>query len=363
MKTTLIEGLTQSGLESFLTQRQYNALYWPSFFPLKNVATLDSYTLIGDVGSRIAASVISYNASSPEHGRKAIRKQHFDIPKIAIKRTKDEKDIIAQRTTAVTLGQNAVIDDYFNDIEYVSDSCQAKIEEMALSFLSKTTYQLTTTNNPLGIVNEEVIDSGMPSANKKTVAVVWSTGNASSMTPIADIKAVVKAGRAKGHTFSRIVMNADAFDLITGSTEFQTACKSMIVGQSLILGSIGIESANAVLSALGLPTISLINTSVGIEDKSGVITYSNPWDTNHVLFIPSNGVGFSCGSMHNGPIAEELIKPAGVLQAKRGNVLVSVKEGFDPISVTTKGECNVFPSWTNVDRCYSLYIANTSTWA
>ena len=111
-----------------------------------------------------------------------------------------------------------------------------KLKKWLCRFFPRPTYQLTTTNNPLGIVNEEVIDSGMPNANKKTVAVVWSTGNASSMTPITDIKAVVKAGRAKGHTFSRIIMNSDAFDLITGSTEFQTACKSMIVGQSLILG-------------------------------------------------------------------------------------------------------------------------------
>ena len=61
MKTTLIEGLTQSGLESFLTETIQCALL-AIVFPFENVATLDSYTLIGDVGSRIAASVISYNA-------------------------------------------------------------------------------------------------------------------------------------------------------------------------------------------------------------------------------------------------------------------------------------------------------------
>ena len=359
MKTPIIEGLTQSGIESYLAARQYEALYWPNFFPLKPVNSLDGKTLIGAVGSRVAAHVISYDAKAPEATRKAISTKYFDIPKVAVKRVKTEKEILEHQITKAIQGQNAVIEDYFNDIDFVFDSAQGRMEWFALQALSLTKMQLSTTNNPQGIVNETVIDFGMPAANKKCAAVVWSTGNAATMTPIADFKAVVKAGRAKGITFSKALMNPDAFDLITGCAEFQTAAKSLLIGESQILGMMGLDTANKILTALRLPTISLIETSVGIEAKSGVVTQVNPFDVNHVTFIPD----LACGNMYSGPIAEELEKPMDVIQAKKANVLISIKKEFDPVSVTTKGECNVFPSWANVDRCFSLYTQHTSTWA
>ena len=357
MKTPIIEGLTQGKLDSYLKERQYSALYWPTLFPLKTVNSLDAKTLIGDVGSRIAAFVISYNAKAPEATRKSIETKHFDIPKVAVKRTKSEKEILDHAITRAIQGNDAVIEDYFNDASFVYDACNGRMEEMALSFLSKTTYQLTTTNNPQGIVNETVIDSGMPTANKKAVSVAWSVANAATMKPITDFKAVVKSARALGISFSKALMNPDTYDLITGSTEFQTAA-SKLIGEGQALGFMPYDMTNRVFTALNLPPIAVISTSVGIEAKDGTVTYSNPWDANYVLFIPDTNMG----NMYNGPIAEELEKPLDVLQSKKGNILISVKKQNDPASVTTKGECNAFPSWVNVDRCFSLYIADT-TWA
>jgi hypothetical protein len=359
MKTPIIEGLTQEGLVSYLTARQYEQMYWPNFFPLQNVNSLDGKTLIGSVGSRVAAHVISYDSKAPEAGRKAIELKYFDIPKTAQSRVKSEKEILEHAITRAVQGPNAVLDDYFNDIDFVFDSCNARMEWFALQSLSLTKIQLSTTNNPQGIVNETVVDFGMPSANKKVVAVVWSTGNKASMTPIVDIKAVVSAARSAGVTFERILMHPDVFDLLTGSTEFQNACKSLLVGESTVLGMLGVETANKVLTALRLPPITLIETSVGIEAKSGTVTQVNPFSSTHVVFLPSGLIG----NMYNGPIAEELEKPLDVLQAKRSNVLVSIKKDFNPVKIVTKGECNVFPSWPSVDRCYNMYIPSASTWA
>lgn len=360
MKTPLIEGISLAGLVAYLKARQYEALYWPTFFPIKNVNALDGKTIIGDVGSRVAAHVISYDAKAPEASRKSITTQFFDIPKIAVARKKTEKEILEHYVTKSLRGIDPVVEDYFNDIDYCHDAVQGRIEWLVLQALSLTKLQLTYTNNPMGIVNETVIDFGMPSANKKVATgAVWSVANAATMTPIADIKAVVKAGRAKGIYFQKILMHPDAFDYMTGSTEFQNACKSLLVGESVVLGQLGVDTANKVLTALRLPPITLIETSVGIENKAGSVTEANPWDVNHVTFIPS----IVLGSLYNGPIAEEIEKPADVLQAKKGNVLLSMKKEFDPVSVVTKGECNAFPSWPSIDRCFSLYINSTSTWA
>lgn len=359
MKTPIIEGFTQAGLESYLNARQYAALYWPTIFPLKPVNRLDGTTIIGDSGNRVAAHVISFDASAPKATRKELVKRYFDIPKSAISRVKSEKEILEHTITRALRGNDAVLEDYFNDVDFVYDAVQARLEWFALQAISLTKIKLSTTNNPMGIVNEEYVDFGMPTANKKTVAVVWSTANAATMTPIVDFKNVVKAARTAGVKLAKVLVSPDAFDLITGSTEFQTAAKSLVAGESLVLGNLTLDIVNSVLKALRLPELVIVDTSVAIEDAAGNITNANPFDANHVTFIPQ----VNLGSMFNGPIAEEIEKPEEVIQSKRSNVLISVKKTFDPVNVITKGEANAFPSWPMVDKCYSLYTNNASTWA
>jgi hypothetical protein len=359
MKTPIIEGFTQAGLESYLNARQYAALYWPTLFPLKPVNRLDGTTIIGDSGNRVAAHVISFDASAPKATRKELVKRYFDIPKSAISRVKSEKEILEHTITKALRGNDAVLEDYFNDVDFVYDAVQARLEWFALQAISLTKIKLSTTNNPMGIVNEEYVDFGMPTANKKTVAVVWSTANAATMTPIVDFKNVVKAARTAGVKLAKVLVSPDAFDLITGSTEFQTAAKSLVTGESLVLGNLTLDIVNSVLKALRLPELVIVDTSVAIEDAAGNITNANPFDSNHVTFIPQ----VNLGSMFNGPIAEEIEKPEEVIQSKRSNVLISVKKTFDPVNVITKGEANAFPSWPMVDKCYSLYTNNASTWA
>jgi len=357
MKTPIIEGVTQAGLESYLTARQYDALYWPTFFPVKDVNSLDGKTLIGAEGSRVAAHVISYNAKAPEAGRKALSTQYFDIPKIAQSRRKTEKEILEHAITRSLRGQDAVIEDYFNDVDFVYDSAQARMEWYALVALSTTKLQLSTTNNPQGIVNETVIDFGMPSANKKCPSVVWSTGNVATMDPITDFLAVVKAARAKGITFARMLMTSDTYDLMVPATLFIKYFANPAL--SGVTNPITLDAVNRLLTGYRIPPITIVDTSVGIEAKSGAVTATNPWSTTHVTFIPE----VQCGNMFNGPIAEQINRPDGVLLSKRGNVSISIRTESNPVSVLTKAECNVFPSWPNVDRCYSLYTGHTSTWA
>jgi len=356
MKTLIIEGVTQAGLESYLAARQYDELFWPTFFPTKDVDRLDGKTLIGAVGSRVAAHVISYNAKAPEAGRKTLTTLNFDIPKISQSRRKTENEILEHRITKALRGQNAVIEDYFNDIDFVFDSAQARKEWYTLQALSGTKIQLTTTNNPQGIVNEAVIDFGMPTANKVTVSVIWSTGNVATMDPIADFKATIKSARAKGITFARILMTSDSFDLMQAATLF----KAYFLNVNLnVTAPINLETINTLLGSYRLPPITLIDTSVGIEAKTGIVTATNPWKVDHITFVPE----IKCGDMFSGPIAEQLEPPDGVLLSMKGDVSMSIRREYNPVSVLTKAECNVFPSWTNVDRCYNLYTAHATVWA
>lgn len=359
MKTPIITGFSQAGLESYLNERQYEALYWPTLFPVKPVNSLDAKTIIGESGNRVAAFVISYDAKAPEASRKTIATKYFDIPKIALSRRKTEKEILEHAITRALRGNDAVLEDYFNDIDFCYDAAQARMEWLALQAVSLTKIQLSTTNNPLGIINEVAVDFGMPTANKKTVSVIWSSDNAATMKPITDFKTVVKAARAKGITFRKILMHPDAFDLIIASTEFQTYAKALIVGESSGLGVETLGILNTVLRSLRLPEVALIETSVDIENAAGSRTSVNPFDADHVVFVPNTPLG----NMYSGPIAEEIEKPENVLQQKKGNVLVSIQKEWNPVAVVTKGESNSFPSWPSVDKCYNLYTADASTWA
>jgi hypothetical protein len=352
MKTQITEGLNQQTVDAYLEKRVYDALYWPTFFPLKNVNSLDAKTLIGAEGSRVAAHVISYNSKAPEATRKVMSTLSFDIPKTAQSRVKDEKQILEHAITKAIQGQNAVIEDYFADLDFVQDSCAAREEWFALQALSLTKIQLSTTNNPQGIVNETVIDFGMNDANKKCVSAVWATNAAKVVT---DFTAVAKAGRALGLKFQYALMNQNAFDLAIAGTELI----SMFTGLNNVVSPIDLASVNRLLLARNLPQIVIIETYVGIENKAGTITQTNPWSDTHVLFVPE----IVQGNMFNGPIAEEIEKPDGILQSKKGNVLVSVQKSFNPVRVVTKGECNVFPSWPKVNQCINMYTGNTSTWA
>jgi hypothetical protein len=359
MKTPIITGFSQAGLESYLNERQYEALYWPTLFPVKPVNSLDAKTIIGESGNRVAAFVISYDAKAPEASRKTIATKYFDIPKIALSRRKTEKEILEHAITRALRGNDAVLEDYFNDIDFCYDAAQARMEWLALQAVSLTKIQLSTTNNPLGIINEVAVDFGMPTANKKTVSVIWSSDNAATMKPITDFKTVVKAARAKGITFRKILMHPDAFDLIIASTEFQTYAKALIVGESSGLGVETLGILNTVLRSLRLPEVALIETSVDIENAAGSRTSVNPFDADHVVFVPNTPLG----NMYSGPIAEEIEKPENVLQQKKGNVLISIQKEWNPVAVVTKGESNSFPSWPSVDKCYNLYTADASTWA
>jgi hypothetical protein len=360
MKTPIIDGFSQAGLQSYLTARQFEKLYWPTLFPIKNVNSLDGKTIIGDVGSRVAAYVISYDSKAPEVSRKTLTTQYFDIPKIAIARKKTEREILEHQIAKSLRGNDAVLEDYFGDIDFVFDAVNGRMEWLALQALSATKLTLSTTNNPLGIVNETAVDFGMASANKKVVTTAtWTSGNAATMVPITDFKKVKKAGRDAGVNLVKALMDQDTFDLITASTEFQNAVKQFINIETTVVGYESLELANKVMASLRLPEIVIVDSFVQIENAAGTLTSTNAWETNHVTFIPDVQVG----SMYAGPIAEEIEKPLDVIQSKRGPVLISVQKEWNPVAVVTKGEANCFPSWPSVDKCYSLYHQSTSTWA
>jgi hypothetical protein len=362
MKTSILNAITQPQLDTYLAVRQYEQLYWPNFFPVKSVATLDAKTLIGASGNRVVANIISYDAKTPELSRKSLSTKYFEIPKVAAAIRKTEREILEHQILKSTIGMNAVIENYFADLDFCFDSVMGKMEWFALQALSAGTVTLSTTNNPLGIISETAIDFGLPTANKEVASVTWVTGGSTSK-PITDLKAVREAARAAGTKLRYALMNQATFDYLIVCDEYTNAAKPMM-GLDITSGILPVQTlevVNRVLTALGLPQVVIIDQYVSIENAAGTRTSTNCWTSNHVTFLPD----FNCGNFLAGPIAEEIEKPMDVLQSKRGPVLLSVQKDFNPVSVLTKGEANVFPSWGAIDQCYILDTIHTTagTWA
>ena len=358
MENTIIKEVTQKGLDTYFKARQYEAMYWPTLFPLKNVMALTFTTLIGEQNGRVAADVIAYDASAPLKTRQVVSKMRGDIPKIAVKRQMSETNILEYSILSRMSDPNEkqILDLVFDDVDFVVQAANARMEWLALQAASKTTISLTSVNNG-GLVTEEAVDFKMPTANKKACSVVW-TASAATTKPITNIKAVVKAARAKGHTLAYVMMHPDTFDYFVLSDETQGWLKGYFkINSTDVLPFEDLGSINRALANARLPQIIIMDQSVGIETKAGVISYTNPWSADYVTFVPTTQLG----NMLNGPIAEELMPPKQVVQSKAGNVLVSKFSTVDPLSEFTKAECNSFPAWKNIDVCYSLRVTNV-TW-
>jgi len=359
MERSILKEITGANLETYFKERQYDAMFYPSLFPLKNVLRLDYTTLIGEQNGRVAADIIAFNASAPLKSRQIVSKLEGDIPKTAVKRKMSESDFLDYFTLSqlASTDEKQILDLVFSDIDFVVDSVAGRLEWLALTAINKTTVELTVSNNN-GLVTAVAVDFQMPTNNKKAASVAWGSGVTTSK-PITDFKTVVKSARAKGRKLAYALMNPDTFDYMLDSTEMQNLIKAYFkLEVSSVVPIQSLDAVNAVLKGNQLPEIIIIDQSIGIENKAGVITYANPFTADFVTFVPS----LVLGDYLNAPIAEELAKPAQVIQSKAGNILVSKFSLVDPVAEFTKGECNSFPSWKNIDSCWSLR-ATATTWS
>ena len=358
MNSTIIKEITQKALDTYLKARQFGVMYWPDFFPLKQVLDLDYLTLIGEQENRIIADVISYDASAPLKSRQVVKKREGEIPKLAVKRKMKEKDMndYLKLARLASPGERAILDLIYNDIDFVVEAVLGRMEWIVLQAMSKTKLSFTLSNNN-GIVTESAIDFLMPTANKSGAEVIWSVANKATAKPISDIKAIVATARTAGVQLQNIWMTPACYDIFVVCDEVINYIKAFYrMAAADVMTLENLTLVNRALADNRLPTINLIDTSIGIESKAGAVVWSNPYDTNYVLLTPS----VQLGNFLNGPIAEEIRPPKNVIQSKAGNVLVSKFSKVDPISEFTKGEANCFPSWGNINKCYSLKKSATS---
>lgn len=368
MYPTLLNEITKKSLQTFLTERVYDKLYFPLFFPFKYSPTLSFETLIGSKGHRVAADIVAYDTSAPEKKRKVVGKLTGDIPPTRVKRKMDEKDLLTYHIlkSMATPDQQRLLELVYGDVDYVVDGVLGRLEWLALQVLSKGQISLNKTNNGAGIVTESVIDFQMPSGNKLVESDAnhyWTTGAAATNDPIGDIESVAATMATVGSKPRYILMNLTKWQAFRTSAAVQNfVIPFALYGGTKVKRAPSLSVANQALSEEGLPEIVIIDTRITIENEEHEQVTVDPWcDANgadrNITFIPEMQVG----DMFYGPIAEELQPPKQVTQAKKGPILVSKYSKVDPTAEYTKAEINAFPSWESISQCAILDTESHTT--
>lgn len=363
MERSILKELTKSNVEAYVNRQREQFLqkmYWNKFFPLKYTTQLTWESLAGSGGNPVMADVIEYNASAPIKTRRVVTKTTGDIPKIAIKRQMDEKDMNDYnilKALSQDANRTALLDLVFNDVDFVYTGVQARTEYLAMQALSYGAISLTTSNNN-GIITEVACDFGIPTANKTGATVAWAT--AATATPIADIIKVQDAANEAGYSLKYMLMDKTTLRYMLATTEvkdqyavFQRITTSRKTTPTL-------EDINQLLSAHMLPTIIVVDSNVRFESTAHALTSIAAWKSAYVTFIPDLNIG----NVLHGPIAEEtsesLVKKA--IMVKRDHVLISKWSELEPFGEFTKGQANAFPRFNDVNNIYILKT-DATTWA
>lgn len=313
-----------------------------------------SLTYVSAIGkSRVeaAASVVDRDSRTPLRSRAALSKLSGEIPAIREMFTMSEdnyRDFLALQSLNVSdeVKKNQILDLIFDDVRIVGDAAHKRLDIFCMQALSTGEVNIDIVVNPDGLVLDNPIDLLMPSANKHNAASTWATPATS--TPLTDIAKVVDAGRAKGVTFSKILMDLSTFLLMSKSKEVVdslTSFNQLQRGAAIATQ----DRVNEYLNAYRLPVIEIVNERIGIE-KDGVVGTVNPWETDNVSFIPQGNLG-----VIKNAVAIEQIRPvSGVSYSNFNHALISKWSENEPFAEYTKVELNAFPAFEKVDQTHLL---------
>jgi len=363
--------ITEKTLGVYLDTKEYLKRYFVNYFPLKYTPFLSYETLIGSKGIS-AADVVSYNSSAPEKTRRVVDRLRGDIPAIRVKRIMDEVKLNEYNIVKATGGTKgpdlqALLDLCYDDIDFVIESIMQRCEWLALQALSQTVISLTAVNNA-GIITEESINFGLPTANKEVTGAAgnyWTVGAKATNTPITDIITICSEARKAGVKIRHIVMNLNKFIEFKASAEVKDFIYGIMISEAGITPSVAptLKVINQVLKESGMPDIQVIDTYIEIENEDHVITSYDPWQnaalsSKYVTFIPE----LPLGRFLHGPIAAETIKDPGIIQKKTGHILVQSIAEQDPVQQKTVGLANCFVSFDKINQVWSLNTESHTSW-
>jgi len=303
-------------------------------------------TAVGRSRIEAAASIVDRDSDAPLRGRPSLEKYSGEVPAIKEKFKLKESDIrtwLALQNMNVLGAKTQILDLIWGDVKKSGDSAMKKIDMMCLEAVSTGKITVTETNNPDGVVYDE-IDLLLPSDQKDDVGTPWSEEE--TATPIDDIHDVIKKLQGKGLSVGKMLMSLPVFWALQACTQI----KEYLYGVDY-KGVPTLEEINKYLRSNQMPVIEIVNEVIGVE-KNGVIDPIRPFDETVVSFVPVGGLGI----IHNAYSIEQLRPVDGISYATFNRALISKWSQAHPFAEFTQVEINAFPGLEVVDSMYLLTV-------
>ena len=314
MQKSLMVGITEKDMQAVVNTYGLKPYYYPTLFPLKENYTLTWKALEAQVGLKIAGDLVARGASINKKTREAIARIQGDIPKVAIKRTKDENELneydIMVAMTSANPDLRALVEAWAEDTKYCWDGVAARLEWIAL--FSK------------------------------------------------DFKAVVAKAKKKGISLKYAFMNLDTFALMVQTEEVTKLCASFAANALGVAQTPSLEQVNAAMKGLaylrGLQVV-IIDQDITIEKEDGSRITGNPFADDVVMFSESKVLG----STYWKKPADMNLKGSVAIKVMNGHTCVKKYSTEEPIEEVTVGIANAFPAWLSSGRSFLMDVAN-NTW-
>ena len=337
-------GITERDMQAVINTYDLKPYYYPTLFPLKENYTLTWKALEAQVGLKIAGDLVARGASINKKTREAIARIQGDIPKVAIKRTKDENELneydIMVAMTSANPDLRALVEAWAEDTQYCWDGVAARLEWIALQSISLGKVTLTNDNN------------------NSVITAAWNTTGAKPFSK--DFKAIVAKAKKKGISLKYAFMNLDTFALMVQTEEVTKLCASFAANALNIAQTPSLEQVNAAMKGLaylrGLQVV-VIDQDITIEKDDGSRITGNPFADNVVMFSESKVLG----STYWKKPADMNLKGSVAIKAMNGHTCVKKYSTEEPIEEVTVGIANAFPAWLSSGRSFLMDTSN-STW-
>lgn len=368
MQKSLMIGITERDMQAVINSYDLKPYYYPTLFPLKENYTLTWKALEAQVGLKIAGDLVARGASINKKTRDAIARIQGDIPKVAIKRTKEENELneydIMVAMTSANPDLRALVEAWAEDTKYCWDGVAARLEWMALQSISLGKITLTNDNNNSVITEYDVDYFSAPEDRERKVG--FQTGSAAWDSTAAkpfskDFKGIVAKAKKKGISLKYAFMNVDTFAAMVQTEEVVKLCASFAANALGIAHTPSLEQVNAAMKGLaylrGLQVV-VIDQDITIEKDDGSRPFSgNPFADNVVMFSE----GKVLGATYWKKPADMNLKGSVAIKAMNGHTCVKKYSTEEPIEEVTVGIANAFPAWLSSGRSFLMDTAN-STW-
>lgn len=364
MIQTLMVGLTEKDMQAVVKTYNFNPFYWPTLFPLKQNLTLSWKALERQAGVRVAADIVARGATLDPKTRAALNKLQGDIPKIAVKRVKEDEELdeydILKGLAGSDRNAQALIDAWAEDTQFCWDAVAARIEWIALQSISLGKVILTNDNN-VGPLSEFNVDYDIDS-HKKGFAANSASWDTAAAKPISvDFRAIVEAARAEQINLRHAFMNLATFAKFAENEEVKKISASFAQNILGVAFTPTVQNVNVALNSLaylyGLQ-IHVIDQTITIELKDGTQITGNPFANDVVLFSEDTVMG---NTFYRIP-ADYRLQGSAAIKALNGPVCIKKFATDDPVSEVTQGIANAFPAWLSSGRSFLLDVTH-SAWS